>query len=331
MQVERVTRRRAIRIFAATVAGLAATGSERTLAAMEHEWSGLAMGTDARILFCGVESEVVRAAIASAVAEIERLERALSLFRGDSEIRRLNQDKVLKAPTGDFRRALGLGLAIAEMSEGLFDPTVQALWEAHVDWFVAAPDAGLPPEPVIAHALAMVDWRKIVLDADAVHLGRNQRITLNGLAQGYVTDRIADLLRGYGFRHVLVDLGEQRALGPRDDGAPWSISRENAASIQLSEGALATSEGAGCILGAGGAAHHLFDPRTGRSTQQWRRVTVYHRSAAVADALSTAFSAASIDKIEAVLGKMTGVAVWITDRNGSEHRRVAGPIVGVTM
>jgi thiamine biosynthesis lipoprotein len=36
-----------------------------------------------------------------------------------------------------------------------------------------------------------------------------------------VTDRVADLLRGRGLDHVLVDLGEQRALGPRAAGAPW--------------------------------------------------------------------------------------------------------------
>ena len=77
-------------------------------------------------------------------------------------------------------------------------------------------------------ARATVDWRRIVLAADAIRLGHGQRITLNGLAQGYVTDRIADLLRARGFAHVLVDLGEQRALGPRRPGVPWLIAREGA-------------------------------------------------------------------------------------------------------
>ena len=85
-------------------------------------------------------------AIATAVAEIDRLEDALSLFRDDSELRRLNRDKMLHSPSGDIRRALALALDIAGRSGGLFDPSVQALWEAHVDWFAAAPDAGLPPE-----------------------------------------------------------------------------------------------------------------------------------------------------------------------------------------
>ncbi|MFY9623292.1 MAG: FAD:protein FMN transferase [Rhodoplanes sp.] len=151
-------------------------------------------------------------------------------------------------------------------------------------------------------------------------MGDGQRITLNGLGQGYVTDRIADLLRERGFVHVLVDLGEQHALGPRADGAPWQVFRENAEPIALSAGALATSEGAGCVLGAGGLAHHLFDPRTGRSAQHWRRLTVSHRSAAVADALSTALSAASREEIEMVLPRFAGARAWVTDRDGREWR-----------
>ena len=45
-------------------------------------------------------------------------------------------------------------------------------------------------------------------------------VTLNGVAQGYITDRVADLLRVRGFDNVLVELGEIRALGRHPDGRP---------------------------------------------------------------------------------------------------------------
>jgi len=325
---ERITRRRAITILASAVAGAMATGSRADRLAIEHEWRGLAMGTDARILFSGLDAGQARAVAAAVAAEIERLEGALSLFRADSEICRLNRERVLVSPTGDLRRALALALAVAETTGGLFDPTVQALWETHVDWFAAAPGAGLPPEAVIATARRAVDWRKIAL-AGAIRLGRGQRITLNGLGQGYVTDRIADLLRQRGFEHVLVDLGEQRALGPRSNGTPWPVTRKSGGPLALSSGALATSEGAGCVIGAGGAAHHLFDPRTGRSAQHWQRVTVYHRSAAVADALSTALFAAGPHEIAGLLARFAGMVVWASDREGRGHRWAASAVTGV--
>jgi thiamine biosynthesis lipoprotein len=74
------------------------------------------------------------------------------------------------------------------------------------------------------------------------------------------------------------------------------------------------------VLGAAGAAHHLFDPRTGRSAGHWRRITVHHRSAAVADALSTALYATSADEIAAVLARFPMSTVWALDRLGRQTR-----------
>lgn len=317
---EPVSRRRALTILGVTAVGLAAGMGRGLAAAIDHEWRGAAMGAEARMLFCGGDDHLTRAAVRMAVAEIDRLEDALSLFRDCSEISRLNRDGALTGPSGDLRRALALALAVAKASGGFYDPTVQALWEAHVDWFSGRSMAELPPEALIAVARASVDWRRIEIDAGAIRLGDRQRITLNGLGQGYVTDRVADLLRARGFVHVLVDLGEQRALGPRSDGAPWLVSRVDTEPIALREGALATSEGAGCVIGAGGLAHHLFDPRTGRSAHHWRRLTVAHRSAAAADALSTALYAASREEIAAMLTRFAGAQVWATDRDGREWR-----------
>ncbi len=318
MGPERPSRRRAIAILATAAAG-SLLGAARSHAAALHEWRGIAMGSDARILFSGTDLATARAAAHAVVAEIERLENALSLFRETSEIRRLNRDKALKQPSRDFHAALSLAVAVAETSGGLFDPTVQALWEAHVDWFAAQPQAGLPPEQAIAAARRAVDWRGIALSASEIRLGADQRITLNGLGQGYVTDRVAALLRARGYAHVLIDLGEQHALGAQADGRGWAVARAGAEPIVLHEGALATSEGSGCILGARGEVHHLFDPRSGRSAPHWQRITVRHPSAAVADALSTALYAATPDDIETMVARFGEVTVWATDRNGSER------------
>lgn len=315
------TRRRVITIFAAAAAS-AVTGPARARDA-DYAWNGVAMGADATILFNGIDPQTAGTGIATAAAEIERLEDALSLFRDGSELRRLNRAKVLHSPSGDMRRALTLALDIASRSGGLFDPSVQALWEAHVDWFAAAPNAGLPPEEVIAKARTAVDWRRIRIGHDSISIGEDQRLSLNGLGQGYVTDRVADLLYLRGFKHVLVDLGEQRAIGPRRSGAPWLVARADAVPFALRGGALATSEGTGCLLGASGAAHHLFDPRSGRSAAHWKRVTVHHNSAAVADALSTALYAASADEIETLLPRFAGAVIWATDHDNRERRWIS--------
>lgn len=319
MPAKHITRRRAITIFATAGAALASSRSAVNGGLADHEWCGFAMGTDARIVFSGIEPASTPALAATVANEIERLERSLSLFRDDSEIVRLNRSKRLREPSGDLYRALALALQIAHATDGLFDPTVQALWETYADWFAAAPDADAPPPVVTAKAREAVDWRRIDLARNSIGLGDNQRLTLNGLGQGYVTDRIADLLRQHGFDHVLVDLGEQRAIGPRRDGTPWLIKRRHIGEIKLTDGALATSEGSGCVLGAAGAVHHLFDPRTGLSPGQWQCVTVHHRSAAIADGLSTALYAATAQDFPDILSRFGGIVVWTTDRAGREQ------------
>ncbi|MCC6948441.1 MAG: FAD:protein FMN transferase [Bradyrhizobiaceae bacterium] len=289
------------------------------------------MGADATIHLSGIRPGEARAAVEMVVAEIGRLESALSLFRADSEICRLNREGRLPAAQSELRRALALGLAVAETTNGLFDPTVQALWEAYVDWFTADPDAGALPEEELAVARAAVDWRRVHLADGLVEIGQGQRITLNGLGQGYVTDRVAALLRARGLRHVLVDLGEQLAIGPRADGQAWRVARTDGDTIRLTEGALATSAGAGCPFGANGLAHHLFDPRTGLSARHWRHLTVYNRSAAVADALSTAFYAAPADEIAALVARVPETHVWATDLDGSAHHWGWPPSAGLML
>jgi thiamine biosynthesis lipoprotein len=303
-----------------TAAGVAHRPSRAGEPIGSYEWRGLAMGTDARILFDAVDPDVARSISTRVSLEIERLESALSLFRDNSELSRLNRNAILREPSGDMRRAFELALAVARATGCLFDPTVQALWEMYVDWFAASPAADMPPRSHIAQALRLVDWRKVEVQADIIRLGSNQRVTLNGIGQGYLTDRIAELLRRHGFDHVLVDLGEQRALGRRAHGDPWRIALEGAGSIDLIDGALATSEGQGCLLDGKGAVHHLFDPRTGHSARHWRRVTVHHRSAAIADGLSTAFYAASADELASMLGTISSATVWTTDWGGRTRR-----------
>ncbi|MDN4984054.1 FAD:protein FMN transferase [Bradyrhizobium sp. WYCCWR 13022] len=321
------TRRRAITIFAAAAAG-AVAGHARPATA-DYEWRGTAVGADARILFNGIAAETAREVVDLVEAEIERLENALSLFRDASELRRLNREGRLEEPSGDLHRALALALGVADLTNGLFDPTVQALWEAHVDWFGNRNHTGLPPDDVIALARQTVDWRRIRLARDALRLGEGQRLTLNGLGQGYVTDRVVELLAAKGLTNILVDLGEQRALTPRRDGSPWLVARRDAAPIRLARGALATSEGSGCVLGADGAAHHLFDPRSGRSAAHWRTITVHHASAAVADALSTALSIASADEIRTLLPRLEDVTIWAVDMDGRRLRWSKAPHDGI--
>ena len=85
------------------------------------------------------------------------------------------------------------------------------------------------------------------------------------------------------------------------------------------------------LVGAGAFWLIREDARdfAGRSAEHWRKITVHHRSAASADALSTAIYAASATEIVTLLERFTGAAVWAVDHEGQERYWSSGAVPGI--
>jgi FAD:protein FMN transferase len=327
MSAPKLARRRVITI-AAAAAGLALLPVPlRRLAAPPPgllKWRGRALGADAAIVLRHPDRARAEKLIALAVAEIERLEDQFSLYRAHSALRRLNRSGVLAQPSFDMLRLLATSRRYSDLSGGAFDVTVQPLWKLHAAHF-ARPDADPegPPRRAVEAALGLVDYRAMNLGSSAVSLGRpGMALTLNGIAQGYITDSVAELLRGHGMERVLIDLGEIRALGRVSD-RPWRIALNHAGgpvaslprTLELTDGAVATSTGPGTPIGPGGR-HHLFDPRTGGNPRHWTAVTVVAASATAADALSTALYGMVPEEAARLVSELDGVGAFLTRADG---------------
>ncbi|WP_052584508.1 FAD:protein FMN transferase, partial [Azospirillum baldaniorum] len=264
--------------------------------------------------------------IALCLEEVARLERVFSLYRTDSALARLNRDGVLDAPPADLVRLLSEAAAVSRRTDGAFDPTVQPLWQLYAGHFArpGADPAG-PPEAVLRAARELVDYRKLRVEPGRVAFaGRGMAVTLNGIAQGYVTDRVSERLRAEGMTDVLVDLGEIRALGHHPSGRPWSVGLadplvdgRNAGTLEIADRAVATSGGYGTPFDPAGRFTHLFDPATGGCAREWLAVTVLAPDATTADALSTALSVAPEARAAVLLDRFPGTAARLTRRDGS--------------
>lgn len=89
-------------------------------------------------------------------------------------------------------------------------------------------------------------WGKVKLDTAAITLKPGMALTLNGIGQGYVADRIAALLEAEGLTNILIDTGEPRALGSKPEGSGatgqgWPVRLETGERLSLRQCALATS------------------------------------------------------------------------------------------
>jgi thiamine biosynthesis lipoprotein len=153
---------------------------------------------------------------------------------------------------------------------------------------------------------------------------RGAAITLNGIAQGYATDRVVDRLRSAGLSTTLVNMGEVRAIGPGPQGRPWRVGLADpdrpgalTETVDLVDSAVATSAGAGFRFDPKGRFTHLFDPATGRSPSLYSTVTVMAPTATEADALSTAFSLMTVPRIRRIVAVRPNVQARITDSGGT--------------
>ncbi|MGQ3213407.1 MAG: FAD:protein FMN transferase [Shinella sp.] len=276
-----LTRRRLIAI-SAVMAALPATTARARAGAVRH-WTGQALGARASIRLDHPEAEAITARV---MAEIDRLENVLSLYRPQSALSRLNREGHLDAPPFELLECLSLAGAVQRASGGRFDPTVQPLWAL---WAESAASGGRPDARAIEEARRKTGWEKMKLDAAAVTLQPGMALTLNGIGQGYVADRVATLLEAEGLTDILIDTGELRALGGRPAGGEWPVRLETGGHLALRQRALATSAPLGTTFDQAGRDGHILDPATGMpAPAKWRSISVSASTAAIADALATA-------------------------------------------
>ncbi|MCW2307735.1 FAD:protein FMN transferase [Rhodobium gokarnense] len=287
-----LTRRRFLTIIAA-----AATLGPARAAPPAWEWRGRALGADARILLVDAEANAARHLFHRIEKELALIERHFSLF-AKSSLTRLNRTGRLAHPAPDVLALFTLAGRVHAATGGAFDPTVQPLWRALAE--------GRDPGP----ARALVGWRNVQVTREEIRLTRpGMALTFNGIAQGFATDRVAELIRAAGFSNVLIDIGEIAGLGHRSDGAPWSaaIALADGAEVArtgLSGMALAVSSPGGTRIGPGGRLGHIIDPDG--ASARWRLAAVTAPSAALADGLSTAFCLMDREAIAAALKRFPG-------------------------
>ena len=321
-----LTRRRMIAIVAATTGSAFLPNARRTWAGEAvMRWRGSALGAQVSIDIFHPDQREAERIVQVCLAEVRRLERQFSLYLADSAICALNRSGILIAPEPDMVALLKAALQFSDLTDGAFDPTVQPLWQLYAEHFSSEkPDPDGPPAERLTEALAKVGRSGLRVSEERVALPRHgAAITLNGIAQGYATDRVVDVLRARGLSTTLVNMGEIRALGARGDGAPWRVGLADpdrpgalTETVDLVDRAVATTAGAGFRFDPAGQFTHLFDPRTGRSPALYRTVSVIAPTATEADALSTAFSLMPVSRIGDIASARSGVQVRLITRDG---------------
>nr|ACF98101.1 putative NosX protein [uncultured bacterium 1042] len=321
-----LNRRRFVAISAAAV-GLNLLPFGRTMSAEAEAvtWHGRALGAPASLTIHHHDRAAAERLVELVVVEVARLEAIFSLYRSDSAVAELNRIGALATPPGDLIGLLEAAHAFWESSEGAFDPTVQPVWSLLANHFSTAdPDPAGPPEAQLSDALGLVGFGGVRFNRDRIAFRRpGMALSLNGIAQGYITDRVVELLRAGGIGKSLVDMGEIRGFGTQFDNQPWRVGVDGAPGeagpltiLEIEDRAVATSRADGFRFDEAGRFNHLLDPRSGSGAHLYRSVVVIAPDATSADALSTAFSLLEPPAVQRIVAARPGLRVRLLPSDG---------------
>ena len=145
--------------------------------------------------------------------------------------------------------------------------------------------AARPSDAEIAAVRALIGYRNIAIDGTSVRLARRgMALTLNGIAQGYATERCLKALAAHGIADAFLNTGEIGIAGRRERHEPWTAAiadpRQEGAYIALARplsGVLATSGDYATAFTADFKANHIFDPETLRSPERMASASVIAR------------------------------------------------------
>lgn len=312
-------RRRFIKILATSAAGLSlARIASASTTLHPVTWSGYTLGAEGSFTLYTEDRTSAQTVLKHCFAEIRRLESLFSLYQPNSELCRLNRTGRLDAPSPEWLTLLDSAEQAHQLSNGLFDPTVQPLWQAYSQHFEQYPETSEgPSKAALTDALALTGWQHVSYEAGTVQFDQpGMQLTLNGIAQGFITDHISNILKNAGYQHVLIELGETRAIGPHPEQRPWNIGIKDAQHpnqigevAELDNQALATSGSYGSTFSSDGNYHHLIHPKSGQPSTRWKSLSVIAPTATQADALSTGLSFASEQQIAQVQREHTQLCI----------------------
>lgn len=244
-------------------------------------------------------------AIDRASGTARRLEEQLNAFDDTSAVATLNRTG--SVANEHVATVVGRGLEYRTRTDGVFDVTHGTLEESVKAYLDGARDRLPEMGSRSAPANVTVDGRTVTTD---------RRLDVNGLAKGYIVDRVADELRGGG-RTGFVDGGGDitRPTGPVAVESPFGDSEP--ITVLDTDWNVATSGG---YNRRRGTVDHIYDPRTGRLGSRHDLVTVVaDRDSMEADALATTLSVLPFEAALDLATRWTGSEALILE-NGIYHR-----------
>lgn len=267
-------------------------------------------------------------AIGRAFTEMDRLIDLFSRFDATSALSDLNATGHLRGPPPELVHVLSGAQRYHAQTRGVFDATVAPLVDLYRAWF-HRPGRAASDEAYVRDARARVGAPYLRVSRREVRFARSgMAVTLDGVAKGYIVDRIAESLEAARVRNYLIDAGgDVRAAGRKEGRQPWTVAvrdpfgnASHADALELTDGAVATSGTYESLYDSDHLYHHIVDSGTGRSPTRCASVSVVAPATMAADALATSVFIMGPRAGVRLIDTLGGCASLVVDADGRMHR-----------
>ena len=236
--------------------------------------------------FIIVDGGILKEAAKKAVLEYAKnFEERFSRFLPDSEVNSFRNSKAGNYPISkEFAVLLQRADELRNLTEGVYDPAAGGLLER------AGYDANYRMKPLPdTEEFVLPKWN---IKGETLSLEGPSSFDLGGIGKGYCIDRIADILKSFGYRHFLVDGGGDMFATTKEGDFPWRIAVEYpgkpdlvAGTVDLENQGLAVSDS---FRRRWGKWHHLVNPRLRKSIEAVVGAVAVARNAWDADCATSA-------------------------------------------
>ena len=189
----------------------------------------------------------------------------------------------------------------------------------------------MPTEEEIKNSVAKVGYQNIIFnskDTTVFLQNKGMKLGLGGIGQGYIADKIKDLLQEKGCKAGVVNVsGDINTWGNQLDGSPWTVGIINPmnknkvfATFPLVDSAVETSGSYEKYVTFNGTRYsHIIDPRTGYPSSGIVSVSVFAKKTELADALATSIFVMGIEVGLDLVNQLNGIECIIVDDKGAIH------------
>lgn len=265
-----------------------------------------------------------------AIAEVKRIENLISDWIPTSQISMVNINAGMQPVKVDLEvySLVERAIRISKLTDGAFDISYASMDKI---WKFDGSMKKMPTAEEIKKSVAKVGYKNIILNAKDTTIflkNKGMKLGLGGIGQGYIADKIKELLQSKGCVAGIVNVsGDISTWGKQIDGKLWTIGIINPmnknkvfATFPLEDTAVETSGSYEKFVTFDGKRYsHIIDPRTGYPASGIVSISVFAKQTELADALATGIFVMGVEVGLDFVNQINGIDCIIVDDKGVIH------------